>query len=59
MTELLDCPFCGRKANIYQWSTIQEYYISCSGISDGCPGKSDDFYESGKEEAIKAWNRRT
>lgn len=53
LPELLPCPFCGGEASIdYQPFSI---VVSC----DDCGVARKTLCESGEEEAISEWNRRT
>ena len=52
------CPFCGsyERPNLYSYEEEGQTWwaISC----DRCPAEMDDAIQS-KEEATRAWNRRT
>jgi Lar family restriction alleviation protein len=51
MTELKPCPFCGGKAETYDYY-FNEWYIGC--VECSCDLGVFDT----KEEAIEAWNKR-
>ena len=53
MAELKPCPFCGGKAEISLY--LGNYGVACCE----CPGAVINCRYQTKEEAIKAWNRRT
>lgn len=57
MEELKPCPFCGGKAAIgtlfHSRDNIVKYTMKCSGC-----GVLTPLYKT-KQEARKAWNRRT
>ena len=71
-TELLPCPFCGKKARvkatmdgregIYAWCQCIECYARTAGYSASIRDCEDDAFlhiQSAKEKAIEEWNRRT
>jgi len=51
--ELLPCPFCGDKAEVYEVADGQ-CYVAC--VNDECNGQNG--YESSMADAVKRWNRR-
>ena len=52
--ELLPCPFCGSKANIFYDEYLQLWRIQCSSY-DRCTEKAQDE----ECKVIKSWNTRT
>ena len=68
-TELKPCPFCGGKANVYEYEAEQAIYDKDTlGFLDiersarygcGCPVCGCIIADkTSKEQAINAWNRR-
>lgn len=57
--KLLLCPFCNKNAelmhNNYAAVGSPTYYVMCSGVD--CSVKTLEYLY--KEDAVKAWNRRT
>lgn len=55
MAELKPCPFCGSKEVRMRFDSVFEsYYVACKK----CGADVHQFYGL-KDEAVKAWNRRT
>lgn len=50
--ELKSCPFCGGKAHIDSWVTVNKWYVYC----EKCGTIGHDATE--RKDAIDAWNRR-
>ena len=50
MIELLPCPFCGKKAEMFAWTARCSDTVNC--------GAQTDFHENEKA-SIAAWNRRS
>ena len=61
MEELKMCPFCGKKAQIYMYRIYDykiKYAVRCN--THNCNGHPlEPVWFDSKEEAIKAWNRRS
>ena len=53
--EILPCPFCGGKAEIYNVG-IGWYKVHCADYD--CIGSNAAKIMSTREDAVKAWNRR-
>ena len=63
--DLLDCPFCGRKATVFKqkerWTsktTVIYWGVGCT--TQDCYGGQDSdlaYFES-SHEAVKCWNKR-
>ena len=58
-SELLPCPFCGGKAELFFNRANELYYIECyeEYNHDGCCETSTTFF-SKREDVIEIWNTR-
>lgn len=56
MTDLLPCPFCGRKPKLFRIDFDDGYYVECSD-GKGLIARTKVF--NLKEDAVRVWNRRT
>ena len=61
--ELKPCPFCGGEATLFQIKCITHsnggagmFQVKCVNLQ--CNVSPKTMYESSKDEAIVAWNRR-
>ena len=57
MTELKKCPFCGREAEIEEY-TDGTYAVVCSSKISECEVQPTTYWHYDREKAIEAWNRR-
>lgn len=55
-TTLLPCPFCGERAEVYDFKDGR-YLVECSNTSCDVYPCTSIHYD--KEDAIAAWNRRS
>lgn len=61
MSELLGCPFCGKRDAFVERADLSCSYVFCNSCSAKGPTEyqeSDDEETPGEAAAIAAWNRR-